>query len=126
MKCCQRHWDMLRSAVESRGLMHLTAKDSKTALENVVTELQGGDVPYDPLMSCWWMITNKALQLGGLYLMSGDLCPICEAVHHLADLPIEEGGPPAGEAWVENEWVNGPADAALQHCREQGLTITVQ
>ena len=49
------------------------------------------------------MIVGRALELGGLYLMTGDYCPVCEAMKH---------GQP------ETHWIDGPSDAVLEMARE--------
>lgn len=128
MQFCQKHWDMLRAAINDRGLSHLVAKSSEEAMESIVAQLQGGEGDYDPLMDCYWMITNRALEVGGLYLLSGDLCPVCEAMKHTAHIPAlgSTTNEPAGAEWVEKHWIDGPADAVLKHCQQQGLTTPAQ
>jgi hypothetical protein len=122
MKICDKHWTMLREAIQIRGLMHLVAKEGNEAAARIAEEIKGKEAPYDPLMSCNWMVTNEALRLGGLYLLNkADCCPICEAMEKLNGTPMNE----AKELWtsreVEMAWINGPADAALDHCREHQL-----
>lgn len=112
MQFCTDHWDKLRAAIVSRGLDHLVAKDGKAAISNEIAKLNGEEGKYDPLMSCHWMITNRALETGGMYLMftkedGTQYCPVCEAVN--------VGG---GE---ESHWIDGPADAALAECKRRGL-----
>lgn len=128
MKFCQKHWDMLRSAIEARGLMHLVAKSGEAAMERAVEEVEGraDDTSYDPLMSAHWMISGRAIEMGGLYLMTGDLCPICEVVENTSHWPREGESEPVGAAWVEKQWIEGPADAALAYCQERGLTAPTQ
>jgi hypothetical protein len=128
MQFCQKHWDMLRTAIEARGLTHLIAKSGEAAMERAVDELQGraDDSSYDPLMAAHWMIANRAVEMGGLYFLSGGHCPVCEAIKHTAHWPREGENEPAGEAWVESHWIDGPADAVLTHCQERGLTAPPQ
>lgn len=116
MKICEKHWAMFRAAIETRGLAKLVAKDGRTAMDQMVADLQYGTLPenYDPLMSCNMMVTSRALEVGGLYMLSGDYCPVCEAMKHLD-----------GEA-TETEWINGPADAALKYCQDHKLIQGVQ
>ena len=114
MKFCDPHWVTLRTAIEIRGLMRLVAKEGATAAENIHAELQGED--YDPLMNAYWMLTNQALKMGGLYLMHVDeqgihYCPLCE---------VDKNG---GNA---EEWISGCTDSILKHCRENGLTTPQQ
>jgi hypothetical protein len=111
MQICQEHWDMLRQA---RGIDHLIAKDVVAAVATVKAELAGDSTSYDPLMGCNWMIIIRALKEGGPYLLGEkadgtQYCPICEAVAN--GYPVEQ-------------WIDGPADAALKYCQEQRL-VTV-
>lgn len=117
MQICKEHWEKLRAAIEKRGLSHLVANSGEQAFENIISELSGENAPHDPLMSCNWMIHGQALERGGLYLMGQKedgtaYCPICEAISH-----------GAGD---EKFWIDGPAEAELTFCREQGLVPNVQ
>lgn len=116
MRICQTHWDKLRAAIDARGISHLGAKTGEEAMEDMKAAMEGREHDYDPLMDCNWMITTKALELGGLWLMGMDehgeeFCPICEAVR--------AGAP-------EDHWIDGPADEALAECRRRGLTAGIQ
>jgi hypothetical protein len=111
MRICQKHWDALREAIKQRGLEHLVAQSGEAAVENIVAELQGTEKSedYDPLMSCHWMIMGQATKMLGLEVMSPNedgtpKCPVCAVV----------------EA-IEFDYINGPADAALDECRARGL-----
>lgn len=127
MKICDNHWAKLTEAIKSRGLWHLVTKEGKAAFDSIAGQLQGQpEEGYDPLMACNFMIWGRAIDVGGLYLMTGDLCPVCEAMVHTAKFPKEGETEPVGEAWVESHWIDGPADAALAHCRELGLTSPAQ
>lgn len=111
MQFCADHWTKLKAAISNRGLDHLVAKSDKEALENSVAQINNQPSVYDPLMDCHWMITNRALERGGLYLLSSKLdgtqyCPVCEALQNGA---------------TELNWIEGPADAAFAFCREKGL-----
>ena len=33
---------------------------------------------YDPLMAAHNMISGRAIECGGIYLLTGDYCPLCE------------------------------------------------
>ena len=113
MKFCETHWAELRRAIDERGLSHLVAKDGHAAAERLVSELDGtaNDRTYDPLMDAHNMILTRALEQGGLYLLGGDFCPVCEAIAHTNEM---------AEA-VRSHWIDGPAEAVLAYCREHGL-----
>jgi len=110
MKFCQDHWNKLKQAIEERGLMHLVAPDSQTAMENIKEELAGTNTieNYDPLMNATHMIYGRAIECGGLYLMTGDFCPLCELEKYTQK----------GEDQV---WINGCCDSILEYCRENRL-----
>lgn len=125
MRMCAPHWEKLRAAIKARGIDHIGAKNSVEAHANMVAELEGQSSNYDPLMSCHWMITNQALRMGGLYLMTqkedgSEYCPICEALLHMTP---SEG---TTKEQQEKSWIDGPADAALEECRKLGLVPRVQ
>lgn len=114
MQFCTDHWNKLRLAIANRGIDHLVAKDGEAAITNEIAKLSGETGSYDPLMACHWMITNRALEFGGLYLMfpkedGSQHCPVCEALLH------SDGD--------EGYWIDGPADVALRECKERGLII---
>lgn len=116
MQICKEHWEKLRAALATRGLDHLGAKSGEQAVADMNADLEGDERAYDPLMGCNWMITSRALSIGGLYLLGtkedgSQYCPVCEAV--------------AGGV-EEKDWIDGPADAALAHCREAGLVPRIQ
>lgn len=111
MKPCQCHWDQMRAAIKTRGLFDLVATSGEEAVKQTMDDLKG--VPktienYDPLMSLYRMITNRALECGGLYLMTtkedgSDYCPLCEVVKH------------AKNSDTDTIWINGAADAIKAH-----------
>lgn len=115
MKICQRHWDMLRAAIDARGLSHLVARSGEEAIQRLARADGTSDIlDYDPLMVCNWMIMNQGLHSGGPYLLTADLCPICESFKVWVDAENTE-------ADIERWWIEGPADAALLHCQLNGL-----
>lgn len=80
MNFCQEHWDMLKAAIEERGLSSLVAPDGETAVMQLKDQLESeGSTPtnYDPLMSAMFAISNNAMDLvsssGGnpLYFIAG-------------------------------------------------------
>lgn len=107
MKICQEHWDRLRVKLDELGIGHLGAKTGQDAIRNLVTELEGrgAENDYDPLMDCNNMISAQGLKNVGLSLMTeAELCPICESVK-----------------LYEASWIEGPAQAAYEHCKSEGL-----
>lgn len=129
MQFCQPHYDALREAIKDRGLWPLVAPTSEAAkerFEQEVEQLQGGPPPddktWDPLMAAVWAIYGRAIECGGLYLMHGDYCPLCELDRHApADVPI-----PAGYDTHSAAWIGGCCDARLADAREKGLVPKTQ
>ena len=125
MRFCQHHWDALREAINTRGLMPLVARNGYEAAERAVEEVAGeaNDSSYDPLMACHWMILGRAMDSLGLYLLGGDdLCPVCEVVRVHGEHPCEHG---CTGADVEERWIEGPADAALAHVRQTPVLLAM-
>lgn len=124
MRICEKHWSMMRIAVEVRGMTHLIRSGEDNC--ETITSMLAGEVPaltsFDPLLSMHWMVSNEALRQGGLYAM-GDFCPICEAMKLSANLPPVNGtdliGPDSD--FIERLWIDGPADVALNECVRRGL-----
>ena len=113
MKFCQKHWDRLRDVIKAKGMAHLIAKNGQTAAKNIVKELEGklGADDYDPLMACHWLIMERALECGGLYLLNDDYCPLCEAIKHT---PVDD------DTDIADEWIDGCTDAVKEHCIKIG------
>jgi len=118
VRFCQQHWGALRAAIDARGMSHLVAKDGHQAVENMVLELEGREQEalFDPLMAAHNMIARKALEHGGLYMLTGDYCPVCEFCKHCPP-------PPAGHRYQTNEsyMIDGPVDFLVGIAIEKGL-----
>lgn len=63
MKFCPDHWERLRAAIESRGLMALVADSGEQAASNLARELTDGPTidSFDPLMGAHNMIVSNAM-----------------------------------------------------------------
>jgi len=108
MKFCQPHWNELRQAIKSHGVWDLVATSGEEAMSQVVDELKGVEKTlerYDPLMAAHNMITGRAIQCGGLYLLTGDYCPLCELAKHT-------------RPEVARDWITGASKAAADMARE--------
>lgn len=112
---------MTRKAVEDCGMGHLVVQGGEAAAEIVRAQLEGDETTFDPLLTAWSMVSSKALEMGGLYLMSGDYCPVCEAMKYTASWPNEHSDEPVGEAWVENHYTVAVVEAVADMAREKGL-----
>ena len=113
MKICTDHWAKLRAAIHAKGMSHLGASSGEEAAERLKAELDGTatDSTFDPLMAANNMIWSRALEMGGLYLMTQkedgtEYCPLCEVDIH--------GGNSA-------EWIDGCTDFLRKSCEEKGL-----
>jgi hypothetical protein len=93
MKFCQPHWDRLKAEIQSHGVADFIAHDGEEAIARVVGQINGERQTrenYDPLMSAHWMIVSRAIDCGGLYLLTGDHCPLCELKTHSSVPNIDE------------------------------------
>lgn len=109
MKCCQAHWDRLKAEIKSHGVADFIAKDGVELGKQLVGQLEGAKETrsnYDPLMAANMMIWSRAIECGGLYLMTGDYCPLCEVKKH------------AKKPDVDEEWIKGASKAAVDHIAE--------
>lgn len=106
MRMCMPHWEQLRQGVKDRGMMHLVLKSGEEAVKNMKAEIEGAPAKFDPLMAANWAIFSQALNFGGLDMMVGEHCPLCEADAH------------GGHA---QEWIDGCLDAQLEYAIELGL-----
>lgn len=126
MKICADHWQMMRDAIDQRGMTGLVAKSGEAAVEDQVRQLEEAQATgsvsdktisetFDPLMSMHWHFMNEALRCGGLYLMGqtedgsndGHYCPVCEFKKNQ-------------EGFVAEEAIGSVADQMREWCIEQG------
>jgi len=113
MKMCSEHWTKCKEAIQSRGLSHLV-KDEEGIRQVVIKKLAGGTLTskdYDPLFDLNLMLSEAALECGGLYLLTvkedkTEYCPLCEAKTHGVDPEV---------------WITGASDVILAHCKQEGL-----
>ena len=81
MKICMEHWNKLRSEIEKQGLKEWVAPNGEVALEQLVDGLKRQEdtiVNYDPLMSCHWMLVNRAMHMYGFASMTEEFgCVVC-------------------------------------------------
>lgn len=114
MRHCQKHWLMTRQAVADMGMSPLVARNGEEAAQQVVDELIGQDsaATFDPLMAAFIMVADRSTSALGLYLLSGDYCPICEVVATHAAQKCEHG---CTDEDVEREWVEGPVRACRNY-----------
>lgn len=109
MKICQTHWEALKVAIDERGLSKFIAQSGTEAAKRIEGQLKGQTdaTTFDPLLNANFVIMGNAVSIGGLYLMTGELCPMCESEAHNSH-PAE---------W----WINHAADDQLALARELKL-----
>ena len=123
MKMCQRHWEMLKAAIDSRGLSVFIAKSSHQAVANVVSELdktKSDKGTFDPLMGGYWAIVSNAIGRVGLALMEtdeqgNDRCPLC-FIQQEHDRVCSDPGCGSFEVWIERA-----ADEQAERAQRLGL-----
>jgi hypothetical protein len=111
MKLCQSHWSELKAAIEVRGLMPFVAKNGKEVVKEMINQIKIGEdydkiKPYDPLMSANMAIWEQGIKCGGLYLMQGELCPLCE---------LEKNSTAKA-----SDWINPCCDEILEDFKSKG------
>lgn len=113
MKFCKPHWEQLRNAINDRGLTDLVPKTGEEAIERVKKQqANGGKITpetYDPLITAHNMIVANALKAGGIYMLEGDFCPLCEL-----DKNAEEMKETA------DDWIRKSADGVAAYAVEIG------
>lgn len=109
MKFCNPHWEELREAIKSKGMWDLVSRNGEEAVKRLSDEDKKPE-SFDPLMSAHNMILGNALKAGGLYLLQGDYCPLCE---------LDKNNDKMGEH--SKDWIEGATNGCLEHCRELGL-----
>jgi hypothetical protein len=139
MRVCDRHWNLLKDAIEKRGLSHLIAKSGVEAARNMAAELQGEDTlaNYDPLMASHWAIVGNCMDLIGkaggdpLYLMGATddpvvgygkqyedrtwpHCPLCYV--NLAH-EVSCGGCPLDQEHGFDFWIDRAADGQVERVK---------
>lgn len=112
---CQPHYEQLKQAIRDRGLWPLVAQSPEAASANIEAQVNGDQDPknYDPLLNATMMIYHQGVKQGGLYMMTGDYCPLCELEAHTT--------------WGKAaEWISGCTDAVLEYCRTHKLVPATQ
>ncbi len=113
MRFCQPHWEQLKDAIRERGLFHLVADSGEAAVERLAEEAKGEATiaTYDPLMDAHNMMVVRAIECGGLSVLRGDTCPLCEANRHTHD-------------GMADEWITTCTNAILVYCEANDLHPT--
>lgn len=122
MNVCQEHWDLLRAAVEVRGMTHLVARSGQEAAADMVAQLEGRSSldNWDPLMAAHWPLAGKIMERVGLAALALDFCYLC-AIQQSYDWYDKEDVERPPEALAPQGWVDSCMDAMLEYAREQGL-----
>lgn len=125
MNFCAPHWEKLKQAIRERGLWPLVSPSAEVAHEATLQEIQHGPSKetFDPLLNATWAIYGRALECGGIYLMTGDYCPLCELDKHIDQVKHPT---PAPYTTPSDAWIGGCCDAQLTHARELGLVAPTQ
>lgn len=106
---CAAHWSELREAIEVRALSPFVNQSGEAAATEIVSGASGTrdkSRPYDPLLSANMSIWAHAVHCGGLYLLHGELCPLCEMEQNTI-----------GKA---ADWINPCCDEILADFRTKG------
>lgn len=123
MKFCQNHWNILRKAIDDRGMGHLISRSGEECVRRLVA---GSEHPskttFDPLMGSHNQIIARSLNECGFEIMiqnddGSDRCPIC-----FLDMKHKENCVESGCTWTyEDSWIQGAANDALIEAKRLGL-----
>jgi hypothetical protein len=113
---CQPHWDLLREAIEARGLGPWISKGGEAAAKEFAREAQGGsdEHGFDPLMRAYGMISSRVTE------MSGNIfdCPLCQVQSHVDTCTNPNCAVPKGAV---DEMVGGCVDSLLEYAQVVGM-----
>lgn len=117
MKFCDRHWQLLRAAINKRGLTPLT----KSGEAHVAALAEKREGPFDPLMGAHNMIVVRVLDGAGLILLvpnedGTEKCPQC-----FAQATCTCTRPPEECQRDIDAWTDQVADLALEEATRRGL-----
>lgn len=117
MQFCTRHWEQLRQAIKDNGLWEFVSHSGQEVVGRMKKELEGQITVPDPLMTAHNMITGRAIEHGGLYLMTAKedgshYCPLCELDEHAPK-------PPDGKV-PSDWWINSCAEHLKKDFIEKG------
>jgi hypothetical protein len=111
MTMCKPHWDKLREAIIMKGLSHLISKDGEVLMSRMAKQTHNVENldSYDPLMAAFMAIMSNALTQGGFYLLTEDLCPLCELDTYRPTDPLHS-----------DNWIEKATEEQLKYCRDKG------
>lgn len=123
MNFCTSHWEKLKEAVTKHELFHLVAKSGEELAGKMKKEIDEKFVVPDPLMTACMMLTSRALEIGGNYLLLSldengkAFCPMCE-LNKNADM--KEAPLPKGFTTVSDFWMDSCVEAIKKDFIKKG------
>jgi hypothetical protein len=147
MNFCQGHWDMLKKAIDDRGLTDLVAPDGETVAAMLAKQIEDGKATpttFDPLMGAMFAISNNAADLvqkqGGnpLYVMVASdeeqpiegipgyegrtwpFCPLCH-INLAHEIFCRVPDCTMDREHGYDSWINNAADDMVTAAKELGL-----
>lgn len=114
-RTCQSHNDMMRKALEERGLSRFISENDEEMNQKMVASAEGKVIEgFDSLIGLDMTILIKAMEALGLYILSEPTCPLCEVLDAHDSHPCSHG---CSREDVEARWIELGADAVLEHVR---------
>lgn len=147
MNFCQEHWDMLKAAIEQRGLSDLIAPDGETAVAQLKSQIETEEpspTNYDPLMTAMFAISGNAMDAveaqGGspIYFLDGGSpeqkienapgyegrtwprCPLCH-LNLAHEIFCRVPGCTMDKERAYDHWIDRAADDQVEAAKELGL-----
>lgn len=112
MKFCKDHWSKLQTAINERGLSDLVSGSGEELQRRMKIEMEAKKTTkesFDPLMTAHNMIVKNALQAGGVYMLNGDFCPLCELNKNAEEMKE-----------TADDWIRKSADGVAAYAVEIG------
>lgn len=124
MKCCDKHWQMIRTALDERGLTPFVAKSGEEAAARMQRAADEGETKdtFEPLIGINIMLMDNALRFWGITAVQGDGCPVCMAMESAKNCTCGKSHDPES---IEKHWTIGPADCALERAKQLGLVLDI-
>lgn len=108
MNMCKEHWEVLKEAIDARGLSKFVANDGQEVLDHTVRDVNGENtvVDFEPLMGSSICLSSLAMRIGGLAVLS----------------PNADGTMPCPVCFLQSfDYVGAAADGALAEAKDRGL-----
>lgn len=132
---CEDHWAKLRDKVKDAGLGRYVPQGGELAATMMGDQLQEGlrVGNWDPLTSCWFMITGNAMQIAGARLIGEPglpgkcvICSLNAARNPDGSCPCPNPDCPGrapGSIEDFERWIDNAVEGQVNYAKQKGLKI---